>query len=751
MSGFRDPFKASILYNDDENSSVNSDESDEPRAAFPGHRDTLALLHLKQHHASAVHTAIALPSELLQQIYQHLAPLDFHAARHVCKKWFLASLDKTLLQTMTRRAGCSQAASEDSKRLDICNELRRHSLERRRSIEHAGRHIIDCHSFETEASVSDEWLLSKRLATEARITPGRHMAEAFMALRDVFDFKTLLPHDLTSTLKLPAAERFTVSSCGRFLLVNCGQIIYVYALWPSIRPITSLRCRRQVLSVSMDTSSNRYSIAVLLERRMGICWDLGMDTVQSAESSTLSLGMEAEMYTSDRPDNSIARVDMPIRRAEQIEMPAYPLQHVHSTSLVAPEFLSTREPEVMPGYAPFESTGVPLEVSAEIGHTTAVYEQLGSPDDSPRSVAICPQRKCVAFGCRRGIELHWIDALTGGDLKRWFPLAAPSDFLYFLPQRPGIDSTKKLRLISSAGGPASNRNNRSSGPHPEQRSSTGEHSIDGNLRPTLQRLEPDDRRQSMTRLFFGTIPFPSTSIVRSSAQASATERQGVLRTVDCDHYRAIPLSDGIHVLFTDPCSGLLCLGSDAPLGGPTKLIRKFVFLPPGYVSTTTKLLPKCYSAAQDLQWGVRVVTAYADGSLVLFNIPSDCFNHVKQIRNTPDIWDEQAGLFAQSDLLMDIMMDIQRTSEETTLDNSDAEIHSQTHTHARPFRTIQVPGVRITNLEGTIDDIAVSRTPCYAYPRAKKVYSSSRRSFSKCRVWGCHLFHTASSDDLFTC
>ena len=109
----------------------------------------------------------------------------------------------------------------------------------------------------------------------------------------------------------------------------------------------------------------------------------------------------------------------------------------------------------MPEYVTFESTNAPMGASSEVAHAAATYEQLGSPDDPPRSVAICPQRKCVAFGCRMGIELHWVDALTGGDLKRWFPLAAPSDFLHFLPQRPGIDSAKKLRLISSAGGPGS--------------------------------------------------------------------------------------------------------------------------------------------------------------------------------------------------------------------------------------------------------------------------------------------------------
>jgi hypothetical protein len=62
--------------------------------------------------------------------------------------------------------------------------------------------------------------------------------------------------------------------------------------------------------------------------------------------------------------------------------------------------------------------------------TSTFYRHLCSEDDLPRSVSICPQRRCVAFGCSAGIELHWIDALTGQNLSRWFPLTAPSDYLY---------------------------------------------------------------------------------------------------------------------------------------------------------------------------------------------------------------------------------------------------------------------------------------------------------------------------------
>lgn len=46
------------------------------------------------------------------------------------------------------------------------------------------------------------------------------------------------------------------------------------------------------------------------------------------------------------------------------------------------------------------------------------FQNLCSKDDPPRSVSICPQRQCIAFGCGAGLELHWVDALTGQDLNR---------------------------------------------------------------------------------------------------------------------------------------------------------------------------------------------------------------------------------------------------------------------------------------------------------------------------------------------
>ena len=273
------------------------------------------------------------------------------------------------------------------------------------------------------------------------------------------------------------------------------------------------------------------------------------------------------------------------------------------------------------------------------------YTNICSEDDPPRSVAICPQRACVAFGCQGGIELHWVDALTGQDLSRWFPLSTPSDFLYFLPQRRGVDSVKKLRLISSA-------------VHPEEASPLG-------------------RRFGMKTGGF--------------AHWVAWE-PGLFGTAQSDHYMAVPIGDGVNVMFTDPEDGSVYLGGDAPvsevyftflewadqlfgqLGGPTKLLRRIRLVPPSdppqstvtdYMSevkdsaqrspeslwirlkdnihdeTATTIVgkkmhetgtcltipprPRVYAAGKYLQYGVRIAVGYQDW-LVFYTIPPDVYN-----------------------------------------------------------------------------------------------------------------------------
>ncbi|CAM1511772.1 Fc.00g092850.m01.CDS01 [Cosmosporella sp. VM-42] len=75
-----------------------------------------------------------------------------------------------------------------------------------------------------------------------------------------------------------------------------------------------------------------------------------------------------------------------------------------------------------------------------------------------------------------------------------------------------------------------------------------------------------------------------------------------------DHYRAVPLSDGYHILFTDPKTRNLCLGTDAPVGSLSRLIRKVWFRPPARASSS---LPVLYTAGSDTRHGVRVAATFS--------------------------------------------------------------------------------------------------------------------------------------------
>lgn len=467
---------------------------------------------------------------------------------------------------------------------------------------------------------------------------GGHSLTSFTVIEQV-SFEKLLRQPGERYSSDPSLRHFTVSCCGQYLLVSLDKDIFVYKL-SAIEPVARLVASSSVIAVSMDTSSGRYSVAALAEGRLGLTWDLQNPDVVTGVPVGVS-----RMILDDRLESLHGVVD------------------VHTES---PESSSPQLTGVLPGL--------------EINTHPAVYRNLGTDSDYPRSVAICPQRKCVAFGCRSGIELHWRTPDSDANLNRWFPLSAPSDHLFFLPQRPNIDSARKLRLISSAAGPSkANRARQNSAP------------TKWTFRATTPRR---GRMQSMTRLFFGSLPFPSALTRRGSATClQEGEHRGVLRTVDCDHYRAVPISDGAHMLFTDPATGLLCLGSDAPLGGPTKLMRKVCMIPPESEAPEGASTLTCYQAGHDLRWGVRVVAAYDDGRIILYNIPADCFERIKHIRSSPDVWDELAGVLGQSDLLMDVYM----ASQEDL--NADED--------PKAFRSVQIEGLEIHKTESEVEDIQV--------------------------------------------
>ena len=587
-----------------------------------------------------------LPTEILHQIYSLLTPADFNSARHVCRVWFISSLEPSLLMMMLKRGGWSSY-------MNIDLAINRIS--------------------EPNFRINEAWLMSKRIARECTLGPdwtgngvsGDGSQNSSSRRSGFIQVSTV---DFTEVpVRSPEISSpgiiFTASICGKFLMAANGCVVYIYEINRkhdseegsvpspgSLRPVTGIICPRRVLACSMDTSSHRYAVAALLDGRVGLVCEITPSHIASgttseshnnqhndptiSKQSTLSTmepqdGESSQEHIYPDSSSSDSATNQPtmephfVFRGIATAVTSAPTEQVWHGS-VADCISKYEEITEGKGYMPpqgrclvtkrqlcttlphfQQNQGCATSMPIEAGHRS-LYRNLCSDDDPPRSVAICPQRRCVAFGCSAGIELHWVDALTGQDLNRWFPLTAPSDYLYFLPPRAGIDTAKKLRLISSTVRPA--------------------------------------ERAAISQRFAGGItknsPFWHRSCHAASGQESdadvdseerlvsrlrARSRDNVFTgRIDCsDHYRAVPLSDGYHVLFMDPATGLLCLGSDAPAGGPTKLLRKIWFQGP-----EGKGSPVAYAGSMDMASCVRVVAAYGSGSeqsIWFFSVPGDVF------------------------------------------------------------------------------------------------------------------------------
>ncbi|KIW98847.1 uncharacterized protein Z519_00510 [Cladophialophora bantiana CBS 173.52] len=652
-----------------------------PRPSFPG--------------------AYRLPREILKEVFSYLSPSDFEAARHTCRSWFLASLDRKVLGPMLRASGCQTALAMD------LEQAQGHIVAKRRSWETR----LGPGQTDAENVIDKEWLCSKRLATESRLSPnwrgsslsGDSFPSSRLSIIEEVDFSKIM-----TSHALPKKTRFTVSACGRFVLVVSGSDISVYSLSDSeqsLVPVVRLATGIDVLKVSMDTSSGRWSVAALLAGRVGMLWDLNGRHIQTryrnSSGDTMSLGMHSYIHSSvDCQPSRVASINLPISSQEthvgdvsDSDLP--PTTPENYTSLptppLAPPFVCNEQMSSSESPKGIEDRlGISIETRA-----TAVFTDLGSEDDQPRSVAICPSGNSVAFGCRMGLELHWVNVLAGVHFSRWLPLAAPSDYLYFLPRRRGVDSGRKLRLISSAAGPAAQQLVRS------------------DSTPAKWKYWPTPaafgRRQSLTRLFFGNLPFPTPAGDSGESSSSASpprpdQVQGVLRTIECDHFHAIPVSDGIHLIFIHPGHGSLCLGSDASLGGPTNLVSKIVFIPPpgqGHQKPT----PRRYAVGKALGWGLRLVVVYDDDQVVLYSIPSDVFGQLQDQRSSIDVWDENSGVLGQSDLIMDSLMN--RDESGTPSGSAVQETPENDDNFAN--EPLQVAGSVIARVtDQVVDDIAVS-------------------------------------------
>ncbi|RJE25022.1 F-box domain protein [Aspergillus sclerotialis] len=152
-----------------------------------------------------------------------------------------------------------------------------------------------------------------------------------------------------------------------------------------------------------------------------------------------------------------------------------------------------------------------------------------------------------------------------------------------------------------------------------------------------------------------------------------TRRPSVVRATHCHHYRAVPINDGMHILFIEPRTGLLCIGSDAPIGGPTSLTRALLCIPPfmrdSSDSTKAGLAPTVFAAGSDLSWGLRVVAAYGD-RIILYSVPLDVFNVIKKEHER-----QGDSVMGDSDLARDLFLEGERTTKrrESTVPNQNGD------------------------------------------------------------------------------
>ncbi|KAJ9349266.1 hypothetical protein DTO027B9_7666 [Paecilomyces variotii] len=535
-----------------------------------------------------------VPPEILFQIYSMLSPRDFDNARHTCSQWMRVSLDKDLLEGMLKKAGWWDAWQRDclARSLNATKESHVWRLSKRFSTECllSGRKAnVERSGFLTTGIVDFSHLARESLPTESPAFMKNVLAGPYTAPR------------ITAAVRDPAfsrTPRFSASKCGRYLLVTTGCMIYVYHLcsrktgdnWPradrstdqerpnlddkdlDIMPISSIGCPYEVLSAAIDTSNSKLVVAALLRGRMGMVCDIKRVSSQSpSEAQGPSLAEVQEAIASNQPLRKMVRLSRTPRH---------------------------------------------------------YYHDICSAEDPPRSVSICPGRRCIAFGCGSGIELHWVDQKTNVDSRKLFPMSQPAEVVHFL-SNPSVNTPAQIRLISSLAGPGASGCQCYNSP-------------DGEEHPCQFHLS------SGVRSFTHWTPRKNGSL-------------SLVKATHCHHYRAIPVNDGLHLLFIEPTTGFLCIGSDAPIGGPTSLTRALICVPPFEGGTADNWkedrVPTVFASGSDLSWGLRIVAAYQD-KIVLYSVPSDVLNVIQRERRL-----QGEGVMGDSDLARDWFLDSECNSQ----------------------------------------------------------------------------------------
>lgn len=489
----------------------------------------------------------------------------------------------------------------------------------------------DCQTERPSANKEESlvWKMSRRFATEC-ILSGRKMnieKRGFLAT-SIVDFSQLShtqpmkPRKSSSHHSHPAALRkpepvsmskFNVSGCGNYVLVTSGCTVFIYRL---------------------------------LNRKHG---SSEQDVADMDIAPVTSISCCAEVLTATI-DTSTPKLVVAALLRGRIGMICDINTDVASTDSNSDSVCS----------------GMPLSEPA----SPRYYHDVCSADDPPRNVSICPGRRCLAFGCSSGIELHWACENMNQDCRKHFPMTQPSEVLHFLPNRP--ETPMEMRLISSLAGPGM---------------------------PGCQ-CHKGRQQQCQIHLF--------TDVQQSFTQYAPERdrRPSVVRATHCHHYRAVPVNDGMHILFIEPRTGLLCIGSDAPIGGPTSLTRALLCVPPFMRdfsdSTKAGLAPTVFAAGSDLSWGLRVVAAYGD-RIVLYSVPLDVFNVVRKEHER-----QGDGVMGDSDLARDWFLEGERSGKrrESFLPNQNGDWEFLLSVSYRP--TAMMWPFKIYGKEiGTMDDSVV--------------------------------------------
>ncbi|KAL8905583.1 MAG: hypothetical protein Q9171_006617, partial [Xanthocarpia ochracea] len=379
----------------------------------------------------------------------------------------------------------------------------------------------------------------------------------------------------------------------------------------------------------MDTSQDRYSIAVLLEDRKGLVIDVPELRLMARRSGSSSPHSERDTRNVTEDWDAKASPTATPTTSQRPRLPVY--MDVYHTSPIgsSSEF-------VQPSPVPFQF----------IPHT--LYRNLCCKTSPPLTVAIAPHRRCVAFGSSTGIELHWQDATTGLELSRWMELIGPAEYIHFLPPRKEDekDLSKTLRLTASR------------------------------ARPTYYH-DPITLKEAWDY-------------------------------ENCKFLHAVPLSDGQHLLYTDPDDGNLYLGTGLhhPFGGP-KPIKKFMFQHP-----EQSRWPRCYKAGIDLRWGARVVLAFGN-DIWLYCIPPDWLVASPQFSLQGDVEYSKGGMVVVHGVEIGSLPDLVELAIDTS--NGEVMIHAFSTTHpAQVYQMRRYPTRSLleksVGLDGTVVDMGLADT-----------------------------------------